>query len=126
VLSPRSFENALELLCGLFEHLKDSFIPIDFRASFNGWERIAAGGESAAGNRLAVLLATARMRVSRDIAPLVHTMRSEKRSSVVQLVVSNCPRKFWAHRLPQTHVPAFCMDNTGRVTGLFREARAPA
>lgn len=124
VLSRRSFENALELLAGLFEHLRESFIPVDFRASFNNWQRIATGAASDGHVEFAVLLATARMKVSRDIGPLVHVMRSEKRSSVVQLVVSNTPLRFWIDLLPQMHVPVFCMDNTGEVTGLFEEARA--
>lgn len=122
VLSRRSFENSLELLVGLFEHLRESFIPVDFAASFNRWQRIGIDGGPAARHEFELVMATARMGVTRTIDPLVRVMQSEKRSSLVQLVVSNCPCRFWTALLPRTHIPVFCMDNTGEVTAVFREA----
>jgi uncharacterized protein (DUF58 family) len=123
ILSRRSFERALQLLSGIFHYLSSRHIPFDIAARFTDWKSVAVSPQAVLSHEVRTLLATAVMSPSRDLRELNEVIQRETRSSVVQLVVSNTPVRFWSHLLSPSHAPVFCMDNTdGGVARLSQRA----
>lgn len=111
ILSRRSFERSLQLLSGLFLYLSQRGIPFDFAADFTDWHTVAVAPGPGHQREVCILLATARMQTNTVLDKLTGAMRREHRLSVVQLIVSNTPVRYWAPQLPPNPLPIFCMDS---------------
>lgn len=115
ILTGRSFENALQLLCGLFLHFQRNMIAFDFIASFHSWKPIPVPVEGVGLESALTALATARMHPSHDVVELTQCVANIAESPASLLIVSNTPVGRWVPMLPRVSSPCVCMDNL-RVT----------
>lgn len=115
VLSRRSFENALQILSGMFTHLLKNGLPIRFLASFNNWAPAQIGADRTSQQNGFLLLASAIMAPSGQASDFVSVLQREDAKNTPIMVLSNTPVRFWREFVPIFRVPTFCADNTEAV-----------
>jgi len=111
ILSPRTFEKALELVAGLISFLSSRMVAFDVVASFNEWKPLAVTPDVNSEREVLTLLAEARMRPTHSPRELEAAMRGFVAEDRALLVVSNAPSRLWLDLLPASDSPIVYADN---------------
>ncbi len=106
---PDAFETSMELLAGLLYYCARKQVPIDFTASFNGWQTVHVQDPRDLSGPLSVL-AKAVHQPEKSLNRLVRTIETMPGNHAL-FVFSETPVKIWAGKLPALPRPITCLDN---------------
>ena len=118
-----AFESAMELLCGLLLHCRDTCIPLDLIASFNNWQPIPVATPPQIEDAL-YLLAAARRNGEREAASLIRALSFVERHTRV-FILSDVSVRDWEPLLPDFPFSITCMsvsDLRIKRPGVFKPA----
>lgn len=107
---PDAFETSLELLAGLLYFCASKQVPLDFTASFNGWETVDVKDPRDLSGPLTVL-AKAVHHPEKSLQNLTRCISTLPGQHSL-FVFSETPVKIWASKLPPLPRPVTCLDNT--------------
>lgn len=113
LLSEASFENTLRILSGLFLDLQALGISFTFNAPSSGWTNLHVGTDRGTLTAALTSLATATVSTQPNLDALAEAILAAPAGVEAIVVVSNCPARHWAARIPHSGVPLLCMDNQG-------------